>query len=115
MMQFHTEYERGRNDRRQGNDKNAKPYGQEAERNQAWFRGWSLQDSLLRNANKDRVPRKNKRNPARNTAKNRNPNRKGALGKRETVFNARQNAMAATMKNAKNPAAYRMPGSMRGW
>lgn len=61
------------------------------------------------------VDKSAKRGEKVNTAKNRNPNRKGALGKREAVFNARQNAMTATMKAAKNPAAYRMPGTMRGW
>lgn len=114
-MQNMREYERGRNDRRDGKAKGDMPFGQDGERNNAWFRGWSLQDSAIKNANRDRVPRKNRNRPVTNTAKNRNPARKGALGKRETVFNARQNAMTATMKAAKNPAAYRMPGSMRGW
>lgn len=47
-----------------------------------------------------------------NTAKNRNPNRKGTLAKREAVYNARRNAMAS-LPATKAPA-FRMPGSMKG-
>jgi hypothetical protein len=36
------------------------------------------------------------------------------LGKRRERLNRRQTAWSATVKGIKNPAAYRMPGSMKG-
>jgi hypothetical protein len=56
-----------------------------------------------------------KRGEKVNTAKPRNPGKRGALGKRETVFNARRTAMEATIRNSKQPQAFTMPGTMRGW
>lgn len=61
------------------------------------------------------VDKTSKRGEKVNTAKPRNPDRRGALGKRETVFNARRTAMAATMSDVRKAPAFRMPGSMRGW
>jgi hypothetical protein len=56
-----------------------------------------------------------KRGEKVNTAKSRNPAKKGTLSKRERVFNARTTAMSSTIKNSKTPQAWRMPGSLRGW
>jgi hypothetical protein len=50
-----------------------------------------------------------------NTAKSRNPESRGALGKREKNLNHRRNAMVATMSKPANATSFRMPGSMRGW
>lgn len=63
------------------------------------------------------VDKSAKRGEKVNTAKNRNPNRKGALAKRETVYNARRSAMEATINSCKpeKRLAWTMPGSMRGW
>ena len=61
------------------------------------------------------VDKSAKRGDKVNTCKNRNPKRKGALGKREAVYNARRNAMEISIKGSNEPQSYTMPGSMRGW
>lgn len=39
---------------------------------------------------------------------------KGKLGWKQKRLNERRNAHALTIKSAKNPNAYRIPGSMKG-
>lgn len=61
------------------------------------------------------VDKTEKRGEKQNTAKNRNPDRKGALQGRERALNDRRNSMATTIRNSKQPQQWRMPGTMRGW
>ena len=58
---------------------------------------------------------KAKKGEKTNTCAPRNDSRKGTLAFREKARGARRTAMTSTMANSKNPAAYTVPGSMRGW
>lgn len=68
-----------------------------------------------RNWYQAKVPGYTSRGTKKNTSAPRNDKRKGTLAFREKVRGNRRNAMSATMKASKNPSAFKVPGSLRGW